>query len=496
VTWRRYVLPEIVGTLTAVGIAWLVDRSGSLAAAAWAASIAETVGYYGTVMWRDRRLYPSLRAQIPGLLVEFGPADILDTAVARPALMWAGPLLIGHATAGVLLGKLAADVLFYSVVGPCRKLRLRLFPAPGTPYLEMDLDAVAAAYTEFGTHLGEVRVHYAVKCNPDPSVLRRLHRAGSAFEIASAAELRLLRKLGVRPAGVLFSNPVKDPAHVRAAHRAGVWRFAADSSAELAKIASQAPGAAVYLRVATVAGAGFVGSEGKFGVSPSRAVDLLLEARERGLRPYGLTFHVGSQMIDPTAWPVAIDAARRIMTSLSAHGITLELLDLGGGFPVRYDADPPELKEIAKHIRNAVALLPYAVDLVAEPGRALVASAGTMVTTVIGIAERAGGTWVHLDVGAFNGLMEALESGNTLRYPVSDTHPAGGPRARYHLTGPTCDSQDTILYDVLLSAGLAVGDEVRIHVAGAYTSAYASAFNGFTIPAVRLRRSARRPERA
>src|SRR3954454_7014165 len=287
-------------------------------------------------MWRDRRLHPSLRAQLPGLLVEFGPAEVLDTVLLRPALMWAAPLGIGHVTAGVLLGKLAADLVFYSVVVPCRKLRIRLFPAPVTPYLSIDLTAVEAAYRQFGTHLGEVCLHYAVKCNPDRAVLRRLHRAGSGFEIASVAELRRLRRIGVRAADVLFSNPVKDPAHVRAAHRAGAWRFAADSAGELAKIAEHARGAAVYLRVATVAGAGSVGSEGKFGVSPEPAAALLREALARGLRPYGLTFHVGSQMIDPTAWPVAIDACRRIMTELLDDGITLTMLDLGGGFPVRY----------------------------------------------------------------------------------------------------------------------------------------------------------------
>jgi ornithine decarboxylase len=494
VTWRRYAVPEIVGTVAAVGIAWLVYRTGSVVASAWAASIAETLAYYGTVLWRDRRLYAgaglvgSLRAQFPGLLVEFGPAEVVDTLLLRPALMYAAPLMLGKLTAGVLIGKVAADVLFYAIVLPCRRLRLRLFPpgAPATPYLVMDLDVVEQAYRQFRDELPEARVHYAVKCNPDPAVLRRLHRAGSSFEIASAAELRRLRGIGVRPADILFSNPVKDPAHVRAAHRAGVWRFAADSPAELAKIAAHAPGAAVYARVATVAGAGDVGSEGKFGVSPAAAVALLRDARTHGLRPYGLTFHVGSQMTDPTTWPTAVDTCRGIMAELRAEGITLEMLDLGGGFPVRYDADPPELHDIAKHIRQAVAALPYPVQLVVEPGRALVATAGTMVATVIGIAERDRGTWVHLDVGAFNGMMEALESGNRLRFPVGDSRP-DGPRARYHLTGPTCDSQDTILYDVLLSADLSVGDTVRLHVAGAYTQAYASTFNGFPIPAVRSR---------
>jgi ornithine decarboxylase len=111
-----------------------------------------------------------------------------------------------------------------------------------------------------------------------------------------------------------------------------------------------------------------------------------------------------------------------------------------------------------------------------------VAEAGVMVATVIGLAERRGQRWAHLDVGAFNGLMEALETGNQLRYPIADSR-RSERRLPFHLTGPTCDSQDTILFDVPLSADIAVGDRVFIHSAGAYTTSYASRFNGFEVPA-------------
>jgi hypothetical protein len=124
------------------------------------------------------------------------------------------------------------------------------------------------------------------------------------------------------------------------------------------------------------------------------------------------------------------------------------------------------------------------VRAVAEPGRAFVAEAGTLAATVIGTAERAGRRWVHLDVGAFNGLMESLETGNRLRFPVRDSLDAGPEPA--HLTGPTCDSQDTILFDVPLSRGLAAGDLVFLESAGAYTTVYASSFNGFDVPIVRV----------
>lgn len=106
-----------------------------------------------------------------------------------------------------------------------------------------------------------------------------------------------------------------------------------------------------------------------------------------------------------------------------------------------------------------------------------------MVSTVIGVAQRAGRRWAHLDVGAFNGVMEALETGNRLRYPIEDSR-CSAARTRFDLTGPTCDSQDTVLFDVPMSADLAVGDRVRIAVAGAYTTAYASGFNGFDVPSV------------
>jgi ornithine decarboxylase len=348
----------------------------------------------------------------------------------------------------------------------------------------MDLDQVERAYHDLRAALPEARVHYAMKCNPDQPVLGRLHRLGASFEIASAAELNDLIAVGVHPSTVLFSNPVKVPAHVRTTWAAGVDRFAFDSDAELDKLAEHAPGASVYVRLATTGADSGVPSEGKFGVDPAEAVRLMRRAVTLGLRAYGITFHVGSQMTDPSAWDRPIERCAAVLSDLLADGIRLTMLDLGGGFPARYGEDVPELPRYAKHIRSAVdENLPYPVDLIVEPGRALVAEAGVMVSTVIGIARRAGRQWAHLDVGAFNGVMEALETGNRLRYPIEDSR-CSTTRTMFHLTGPTCDSQDTVLFDVPMSADLAVGDRVRIGVTGAYTTAYASGFNGFDVPSV------------
>jgi ornithine decarboxylase len=352
-----------------------------------------------------------------------------------------------------------------------------------TPVLVMDLSVIEAAYRRFTAVMPSIAVHYATKCNPHRDVLAALHSVGCGFEIASARELDELIALGVDPSTVLYSNPVKPEAHVRAAHAGGVRSFAFDSMEEAAKLAASAPGCNAIVRLAAPSGRSSVPSEGKFGVDPDSAVRLLVEARALGLCPFGVAFHVGSQMLRPKAWRSPLLAVRYLMDRLDDVGIRLQLVDLGGGFPARYGDTPPPIERYAAVIQRGLKALPYPVQAVIEPGRAIVAEAGTLTATVIGTAVRGGKRWIHLDVGAFNGLMESLETGNRLRFPVSDSR-GSTVRDRFHLTGPTCDSQDTILFDVELSADLATGDLVHIATAGAYTTAYASTFNGFDVPAV------------
>jgi ornithine decarboxylase len=353
-----------------------------------------------------------------------------------------------------------------------------------TPELVMDLDVVAAAYRSLTAAFPRVAVYYAMKCNPHPQILRCLYELGSCFEIASAPELDALLRLGVDPSTVLYSNPVKPVMHIARTYAAGVRRFAFDSMDELAKLGHAAPGSSVIVRLAANQAHSDVPSEGKFGVDVDAAVTLLFAALDHGLNPYGVAFHVGSQMLSPFAWTKPLAAVRKIMDRLARKDVFLRLVDLGGGFPARYAAEPLPLSEYAMVIESGLDQLPYPVQAAMEPGRAVVAEAGTLIATVIGTAVRHGERWAHLDVGAFNGLMESLETGNRLRYPVSDSRNSTA-KDRFHLTGPTCDSQDTILFDVELSADLATGDLVYLGSTGSYTTVYASTFNGFDIPTVR-----------
>jgi ornithine decarboxylase len=355
-----------------------------------------------------------------------------------------------------------------------------------TPYLVTDLDTVAARHAAFRAALPGVRAFYAMKCNPSAEILRTLNAAGAGFEIASLGELRMLQTVGVDPAEVLYSNPVKPPAHIAEAYRAGLWRFSFDSPNELAKIAEHAPGAAVYLRLRVDDKASVFPLSRKFGAEVSDGFDLMMLAQRLGLRPYGLTFHVGSQCGNPAAWRQAIGDTAVLMEKLAAEGVEIGMLDLGGGFPARYVEGVPTIETIGSYIVPALdELLPYRPSLVvAEPGRYLVAESSVMAAGVIGREQRGDENWLFVEVGAYHGLMETLQTANGWDYPLwtSLRDHADVPHVPFTVTGPTCDSSDTVFVNVMLPATLDVGDTLYIGSAGAYTLSYASAFNGFQPP--------------
>lgn len=350
-----------------------------------------------------------------------------------------------------------------------------------TPYLALHLGTAIDAYAQLRRVLPGTGIFYAQKCNPNPALLGALADQGSGFEIASRGELAVVQALGIAADRVLYSNPVKAPGDIAAAYTAGVDRFAIDSPQEVGKIAEHAPGSRVYVRLRTASASSAVPSEGKFGIGPAEAVALMLGAARCGLLPYGIAFHVGSQQCDSSAWAAALARAAYVMEQLTTRGIRLQMLDLGGGFPVQMAGTEsvPSITEIGAVITNELADLPYAVETVIEPGRVIAAPAGTMVASVLGEAYRDGVRWVHLDVGACT-LIEALETCQQLAFPVTDSL-AAPRREPAHLTGPTCDSADTLLYDVPMSPGLKPGDRVYISQAGAYTESNGS-FNGIAPP--------------
>jgi ornithine decarboxylase len=351
-----------------------------------------------------------------------------------------------------------------------------------SPMLLVDLSLVRRAYEDVAASLPTASVFYSMKANPHPAVLQTLVIAGCGLEVSSIPELKLALATGIEPRRIISSNPVKRPEFIRYAAEAGVDCFAFDSITELKKLAQWAPGSRVYVRLA-------VNNEGsdwplldKYGVGGPEASDLLLESRQLGLIPFGVTFHVGSQCRNADAWHPAIAASGRVFATLNEHGIKLSMLNLGGGQPIPQHAPVPTLGEIGRRIRAALdnVFEGNPPMLSVEPGRALVGTAGTLVTSVIGRAERGDATWVYIDAGVFNALTETIEG---LRYELRTER--GGPLREVTLAGPSCDSVDVPFKSELMPE-LSVGDRIYIMNAAAYTLSYASHFNGFEPPLVKV----------
>ena len=351
-----------------------------------------------------------------------------------------------------------------------------------TPFLALDREIIREQASVFSRYGDRCRSFYAVKANPDPGVLAVIAESGLGFEISSKPELDLLIGLGVAPERIITSNPVKSPAFIEAMYGLGTRRFVFDSPAEAEKLARLAPGSEVIARLTVENDESLWPLADKYGLGPEAAADLLVGACALGLAPWGVTFHVGSQCQGLASWRKATERAATVWERAQERGVRLRHLNIGGGFPAHHTDDVPSVAEVFDHVLPlASELLPAGVELSAEPGRAVVADAGVLVCSVIGKASREDGGWLYLDAGVFNGLMEAV--GN-IGYRFIPTAP-GGATGSWTIAGPSCDSFDVVAKGVPI-AEPQVGDRVLVYPAGAYTTAYASTFNGAVIPPVLL----------
>jgi ornithine decarboxylase len=351
-----------------------------------------------------------------------------------------------------------------------------------TPILVVDGTVVAEKLSALRRALPEAEVRYAVKANPMPEVVALMAQGGAGCDVASAAEIRLCLAAGIAPNQLSFGNTIKRRDDVAFAHRCGLDTFTVDSREELAKVAVHAPGARVFVRLLTTSTNAEWPLSRKFGCDREMAIDILRTAPRLGLRPEGLSFHVGSQQTDPSQWDAPIAASAAIRDALRVEGVDLPSLNLGGGFPAAYTRPIPSLDVYAGAIRRSVArhLGHHRPRLLIEPGRCLVAEAGVIQTEVLLVSRKSARDttrWVYIDCGKFGGLAETMDE--AIRYPV--VAPSGDDLTAAVLAGPTCDSAD-ILYErtkVELPARLEAGDRLYLLSTGAYTFTYASVgFNG------------------
>jgi ornithine decarboxylase len=361
---------------------------------------------------------------------------------------------------------------------------LRDNPGLPTPFLVVDLDLIESRYRQLNHVLPRARVLFAVKANPAPQVLQRLARAGSSFDVASPGEIERCLKLGVDPDRLAFGNTIKKEKDIAFAHDRGIRTFTVDAEAELDKVIRQAPASTVYVRIATDGRGADWPLSRKFGCSPPDALALLRKAAYAGLG-FGVSFHVGSQQRDVTAWEGPLATAAGLLGAMAAAGFQADGVNLGGGLPCRYQEDVADIAAYGDAIgRSLVRHLgaSFAGEILIEPGRYLVGDAGLIQTEVVLISRRPAHDktrWVYLDVGMFNGLTETLEE--AIRYRIA-VPGKSGPPGPVILAGPSCDSAD-VLYErsgYRLPTDLRIGDRLHVLSAGAYTSSYSSVwFNGF-----------------
>lgn len=354
-----------------------------------------------------------------------------------------------------------------------------------TPYLVINLNRVEEKFRLLAQALPTASIYYAVKANPESEILKRLVKLGSSFDAASIFEIEQCLAAGASPDRISFGNTIKKNKDISRAYQLGIRLFSFDSVGELEKLAVHAPGSKVYCRLLIETTGALWPLARKFGCGFDTAFDLMVHSQQLGLKPYGLSFHVGSQQMDPTQWEKPIGLAKELFSRLAQNGIQLEMLNLGGGFPAHYQSSILEeriygaeiMAALERHFGDRQPLL------MIEPGRSLVAEAGIVHAEVVLISEKSyprNVRWVFLDIGKFNGLSETTDE--PILYKILTPYDDGAPTAPVILAGPTCDSAD-ILYEKTkyqFPVDLKVGDRIEIHSTGAYTHSYSSiCFNGF-----------------
>jgi ornithine decarboxylase len=354
----------------------------------------------------------------------------------------------------------------------------------GTPLFVVDHNAVRGNYREFKRYLPRVQAYYAVKANPDPAIIRSLYEIGASFDVASIAEFNLvydnIRNLTADARQnfiwdkVIYSNPIKDR---KTLEELNPYKplVAFDNAEEINKVRKHAPNAGLALRVRVPNTGSMVELSSKFGASPGEAVDLIAKAFDAGLTVEGLGFHVGSQCTNVENYVQALFISASIMEESESRGYKLKLLDIGGGFPARYDPAVRPFRELARILSAELnRLFPKSLEILAEPGRFMVGTAATLVAEVIGKSERDGKRCYYINDGIYHTFSGILF--DHCQYHLKAFKK--GPASISSVFGPTCDALDTISQAEDLP-DLKMGDLVYSENIGAYSHASSTCFNGF-----------------
>jgi ornithine decarboxylase len=357
-----------------------------------------------------------------------------------------------------------------------RKLIETLAKKHGTPLFIINRQEIRFQLSRFRKLLPRVVPYYAVKANPHPEIIKLMAREKTGFDVASMGEIQAVLDCGAAPGRLIFANTIKNPASLRYTMSKGVDIMTFDNEYELFKIAKYAPGARVLARIKVPNIGSVVELSIKFGADPPDAIPLLIKAMRLGLKPVGISFHVGSQCTHIENYLDAFEMASIIIRDARLKQLPLEIVDIGGGFPIRHFAQDEDMfAKWAPTLNNELDReFEPNIRILAEPGRALVGPACTLVMTVIGKSIRQNKHWYYLDDGVYGTLSGTVYDHCKYEYKVFKR----GHTQISTLTGPTCDSFDVISTSEDLPE-LEIGDLVYVERIGAYSTASATDFNYF-----------------
>ena len=356
----------------------------------------------------------------------------------------------------------------------------------GTPLFVVDHDALRHNFRQFIKHLPRVQAYYAVKANADPMIVRTLYEEGASFDVASMPEFQLVHEnIKDLPAAqrqdfiwdkIIYANPIKTPKTLEELDQFKPL-VTYDNSEEIKKIKRHAPRAGLVLRVRVPNTGSVVELSSKFGASPGEAVDLIDAAFKAGLTVEGLSFHVGSQCSNFTNYVQSLQSMAGIFQEAWDRGYPqVKILDIGGGFPAPYDEHVRPFKQLAKLLNSEFKrLFAPDIEILAEPGRFLVATAATLVAEIIGKAVRDGKLCYYINDGVYHTFSGVIF--DHIQYHLKAFR--DGPTQICSVFGPTCDALDTISLAETLPEDLEIGDLLYSQNVGAYTHASSTYFNGF-----------------
>ncbi len=382
------------------------------------------------------------------------------------------------------------DKTIYNYLTPAELHHIQEFSKnKETPFLLINLEKIAQKYNELQQSLPYAKIYYAMKANPQEEVINLLKEHGTHFDIASKYEMDQLFQQAIPPQHMSFGNTIKKSQDIAYAYQQGIRLFTTDSQMDLEHLAQHAPGSNIIFRIISEGSGSFADwpLSKKFGAHPDLITTLIPKAKDLGLHPYGLSFHVGSQQRNISEWDHFLTICKSLFDQTSQQGIPLEAIDIGGGFPAQYIHTTPSIKEYAQGVHSYLKKhFPKLPEIIIEPGRSITADSGVIVSEVILVSQKSPYSpdrWVYLDIGKFGGLIETLDE--SIKYPIFIERYINQPPPKtgeVFLAGPTCDSYD-IMYEKFkyqLPLDLQSRDRAFILTTGAYTQTYSSiCFNGF-----------------